>query len=540
MSSDEDESYEANYSKARLKKHAIDDEELMDQSDKLMNIASYQQSHLSRINLDMIDYSHEAYKDLKDSEARELSNFVPRKDKKDRATVELVLDPRTRVILVKMLKNNFITEINGCISTGKEANVYHALTPTGESLAIKIYKTSILIFKDRERYIEGEFRFRRGYSKHNPRKMVRVWAEKELRNLKRIHQSGIPCPEPVLVKSNVLVMKFIGKDMQPAPRLKNTELDVEKLSSLYLELILLMRIMFQECKLIHADLSEYNILYYEDKLWIIDVSQSIEHDHPHALDFLRRDIICVNMFFRKNKVKTFSVKSIFDYIVDVNITKSQERAKLDELVELNKDWDPSKEEINDEVFAQIHIPRTLQEIGIKELEKKGEKAVVYGKLAGLEDTTEEKKKPAWVNADDEGHIEEVKDDDDSSEEDEDEEDEDSQSEDEEEDEDEEESEESDEDEGEDDESDEDSDEEETAKEKPRKKSTQGEEKEGEAKEGGEKKVTKNLVIKDDKEANKERKKKIKEEKREKRKTKVKKYQKKKMNEKKHEAKHKKK
>lgn len=53
-------------------------------------------------------------------------------------------------------------------------------------IAIKIYKTSILIFKDRERYVDGEFRFRRGHCKGNPRKMIKLWAEKELRNLKRI------------------------------------------------------------------------------------------------------------------------------------------------------------------------------------------------------------------------------------------------------------------------------------------------------------------------------------------------------------------
>ena len=52
--------------------------------------------------------------------------------------------------------------------------------------AIKIFKTSILIFKDRERYVTGEFRFRKGHCKSNPRKMVKLWAEKEVRNLKRL------------------------------------------------------------------------------------------------------------------------------------------------------------------------------------------------------------------------------------------------------------------------------------------------------------------------------------------------------------------
>ena len=46
--------------------------------------------------------------------------------------------------------------MHGCISTGKEANVYHASTPDGQDLAIKIYKTSILVFKDRDRQVLGD------------------------------------------------------------------------------------------------------------------------------------------------------------------------------------------------------------------------------------------------------------------------------------------------------------------------------------------------------------------------------------------------
>ena len=63
--------------------------------------------------------------------------------------------------------------------------MYHAVDSHDKELAIKIYKTSILIFKDRERYVAGDFRFRHGYNKSNPRKMVAMWAEKERRNLGR-------------------------------------------------------------------------------------------------------------------------------------------------------------------------------------------------------------------------------------------------------------------------------------------------------------------------------------------------------------------
>ena len=143
-----------------------------------------------------------------------------------------------------MINKGMITKVNGCISTGKEANVYHAFTPEGDEYAIKIYKTSILIFKDREKYIEGERRFRRAPSRCNPRKLIKIWAEKELRNLKRIYQSEIPCPEPIRVKTNVLVMKFLGKDMFAIPRLKDTHLEPEYYCEIYQKCLLYMRVLY--------------------------------------------------------------------------------------------------------------------------------------------------------------------------------------------------------------------------------------------------------------------------------------------------------
>lgn len=134
------------------------------------------------------------------------------KDKSDRATSEQVLDPRTRLIVFKMIGRGLIERVDGCVSTGKEANVYHAISPEQKHLALKIYKTSILVFKDRDRYVSGEFRFKSGYSRSNPRKMVRLWAEKEMRNLRRMRSAGMRVPEAYEVRENVLVMEFMGED----------------------------------------------------------------------------------------------------------------------------------------------------------------------------------------------------------------------------------------------------------------------------------------------------------------------------------------
>lgn len=197
--------------------------------------------------------------DLSLMEAKAATGVTRHTGRDDRATVEQVLDPRTRMILFKLLNAGVIASIHGCVSTGKEANVYHAFTPSGGEVAIKVYKTSILVFKDRDRYVSGEFRFKQGYSKSNPRKMVKLWAEKEMRNLKRLAAAGLPVPPPLLLRMHVLLMDFIGRDGVAAPRLKDAGLSPSKAVGAYGQVVRLMRRMYQQCRLVHADLSEYNM-----------------------------------------------------------------------------------------------------------------------------------------------------------------------------------------------------------------------------------------------------------------------------------------
>ena len=243
------------------------------------------------------------------------------REKSDRATVDQVLDPRTRLILFKMLNAGIAQEVNGCISTGKEAHVYHAVAKDGSDLAIKIYNTSVLVFKDRDRYVTGEHRFRNGYCKSNPRKMVKLWAEKEMRNLKRLSGAGIPCPLPVLLRDHVLVMQFIGDDGWPAPRLKDATMSDVKMRDCYRQCLKAMRMMYHQCKLVHADLSEFNMLYFQSTLYIIDVSQSVEHDHPQAVEFLKKDCENVCDFFTKNGVTTLSLRELFEFVTTVAVSK---------------------------------------------------------------------------------------------------------------------------------------------------------------------------------------------------------------------------
>lgn len=303
------------------------------------------------------------------------------KDKSTRATRQQVLDDRTDAILRDLIRLEYVSEIHGVVSTGKEANVYGAvLLGRDESApptyrALKIYKTRILAFKDRERYIEGEYRFQRGSTKGYA--MVQVWAQKEFRNLSRLHQARIPCPEPIVLRGHTILMEFLGKKGISYPKLVDAKLagdDAdEQWRRLYVRLLGNMRRMYHVCRLVHADLSEYNILYHDGELYIIDVSQSVEHDHPKAYEFLRMDIKNVGNFFRRRGVATLGDRAVFDFIFAKDLPVEEpgmgeeaerllrERASREEEAG-GDDAGFDAEEVDTEVFRNQYIPQTVHEI----------------------------------------------------------------------------------------------------------------------------------------------------------------------------------
>lgn len=115
-----------------------------------------------------------------------------------------------------------------------------------------------------------------------------------MHNLSRIGRAGIPCPSVVVLKKHILVLSFIGSDCKPAPKLKDVKFeDDEELISAYNQTVDMMIRLYKQCSLVHADLSEYNILWHEGKCVVIDVSQSVEPNHPNSLEFLYRD--CCNI-----------------------------------------------------------------------------------------------------------------------------------------------------------------------------------------------------------------------------------------------------
>ena len=220
--------------------------------------------------------------------------------------------------------------------------------------------------------------------------------------------------------------------------------------------------MYHECKLVHADLSEYNILYHDSHLYIIDVSQSVEHDHPHAFDFLRNDVKNTEEYFGRRGVATLGLRRCFEFVTRETFGADGETGLSDS--EVLKNWleTPPPEipsttaggaggldgeratgldaQQEDSVFFKSYIPRTLNEVYDPERDleavKKGGKTI-YSDTIGIinpkseatpllttEGPADKEVKPkvhfsTGVELEDETHGTDVEDDEESDEEDED-------------------------------------------------------------------------------------------------------------------------
>jgi len=259
-------------------------------------------------------------------------------DKEDKAVAEQAVDPNTRLLLYKLVNGGVLDAINGVISTGKEAVIMHADGGPGperdtdepmnvpKECAVKVFKTTLNEFKTRDKYIRDDYRFKDRFSKQNPRKVIHMWAEKELHNLAKMLKGGIRVPEIVVLKKHVLVMSFIGRDGVPAPKLKDAaeHMSSKDMVSALQQIVEMMEQLYSVCHLVHADLSEYNILWYEKEAWFIDVSQAVEPIHPSGLDFLLRDCTNVYNFFSKRGVDCLEPHELFSKVSGLHVENGTE------------------------------------------------------------------------------------------------------------------------------------------------------------------------------------------------------------------------
>ena len=218
-----------------------------------------------------------------------------RKDSDDRKTYDEVFDRDNLLRIYKLFSDGVIDQIDFPISTGKEGNVFCALTSDGSQLAVKIYRTSTATFKDMAKYIVGDPRFK-GISR-NRRKLIMAWSSKEYRNLQRLDEAGVRVPKAVACHQNLIVMEYIGTETSPAPMMRSVSLDNP--STVAETLLGYVRTAYADAELVHGDLSEFNVLMDGDAPVVIDVGQAVLLGHPMAEELLVRDVENIARFFRR-------------------------------------------------------------------------------------------------------------------------------------------------------------------------------------------------------------------------------------------------
>jgi RIO kinase 1 len=246
-----------------------------------------------------IDYSDTEADRIARERDRKFSDFRDRITDADQFKVEAsVFDDATFAALYKLVQDGHIDAFGGPISTGKEANVYTALSGE-QTVAVKVYRINASDFEEMGEYMEGDPRFESiGGDKKS---IVIAWVRKEFANLRRARLAGVRVPDPAAVERNVLVMEYLGTEQGRGKRLG--EVHIENPDTAYEVVREYVRRLY-DAGLVHGDLSEYNIIVHDSQLYVIDLGQAVTFHHPNSDDFLERDCRNVANFFHRQGVDT--------------------------------------------------------------------------------------------------------------------------------------------------------------------------------------------------------------------------------------------
>jgi len=230
----------------------------------------------------------------------------------------------------------------GPLKTGKEAAVFlvERVAPDGRSclLAHKRYRPRrvthkgelealgfqhVASFVNDRAYRDGRkianTRDRRAVEKktrHGRSVLRNDWPNVEFAMLERLSGARVSVPYPVARTDDGVLMQYLGDRTMAAPRLVHAGLDRSRVAEVATALVDNLRRMV-EAGVVHADLSVYNLLWWDEQLWIIDVPQAVDIGaNDQALDFLHRDLVNVASWFRSRDV-AFEPAQIFSELVAI-------------------------------------------------------------------------------------------------------------------------------------------------------------------------------------------------------------------------------
>lgn len=217
--------------------------------------------------------------------------------------------------LQRFYSERLITNVLNAVKSGKEATVYRcqAHPATGkEFLVAKIYRPlHHRSFRNDSIYQQGRMtllddRSRRAFKKktrHGRSVQFSKWVESEFETLNVLHHAGADVPRPFAQSGSAILMEYIGDEQSSAPMLNRVRLRPAEAQPLFRQLMRNVRLMLASNR-VHADLSPFNILYWQGRLKIIDFPQSVHaRRNPNAFSLLSRDIENLYRYFSRYGVQ---------------------------------------------------------------------------------------------------------------------------------------------------------------------------------------------------------------------------------------------
>jgi RIO kinase 2 len=202
-----------------------------------------------------------------------------------------------------LVKSGVLEAFGKSLGVGKEADVYDALNPKGERLAVKFQRLGRMSFRQTQR--------KRGYIKEQASWLFqsRHAAEREFEALKILYPHHVAVPEPISQNRHVIVMGMIdGAELA-------TYGLMPKPTMIAKEILANVRKAYLKTGIIHCDLSEYNVILKPNlHILIIDWPQYINRNHPNAEEILKRDVTNILQFFKRKRLLETNLDEALEYV----------------------------------------------------------------------------------------------------------------------------------------------------------------------------------------------------------------------------------
>ena len=130
------------------------------------------------------------------------------------------------------------------------------------------------------------------------------WIGAEYKTLQLLAEAGADIPRPYASGSNAILMDYIGDEIVAAPTLNSISLDTAEARILFERVVFNIELCLKAGR-IHADLSAYNILYWDGAITLIDFPQAIHPDeNRNAYRIFQRDVLRVCEYFNSQGVRS--------------------------------------------------------------------------------------------------------------------------------------------------------------------------------------------------------------------------------------------